>query len=387
MANPLRLMIVCGEPSGDRLGAQLMAALRSETGGAVELSGVGGEAMAALGFETLFPLEATSVMGIAEILPRIPEILKLIRRTADFAKKTRPDAVVLIDSPEFTQRVAKRIRKVAPDIKLITYVAPQVWAMRPGRAKAMAQYLDLMLALLPFEPPFFEKYGLKCVFVGHPAVERAALMTGAEAFRARRGIAADAKLLLVLPGSRGGEVSRLIADFRAAVGMVAKRVPGLVCVLPVVPHVAEKVRAACADWPCPLHLIEDEGEKFAAFAASDVALAASGTVTTESALSDTPTVVAYKVSRLTAAIVRLLIKVKYATLTNLILDREAMPEFIQANCTPENLAGAVETLLCDPAAAAAQRALLREAMAKMGLGEMSPSLRAARAVLDFVHTA
>lgn len=383
--NPLRLMIVCGEPSGDLLGAQLMQAIRERTNGAVEFSGVGGEAMAAQGFESLFPLEATSVMGVAEIVPRIPAILKLIAQAADFAVETKPDAVVIIDSPEFTQRVAKAIKKRAPRIATINFVAPQVWAARQGRARKMADYLDLVLALLPFEPPFFERYGLKCVFVGHPAIERAARMAGGKEFRARHNIAPDAKLLLVLPGSRGSEVKYLLPEFRGCVALLAKRVPGLVTVLPVVPHVAERIKAGVADWPCPLHLIEDAAEKFPAFDAADAALAASGTVTTELALSKTPTVVAYKVSALTAMIVRMIIRAKFVTITNLILDRMAMPEFLQERCTPDMLADAVEPLLTDENAAARQRADLAEAMDKLGLGGPSPSARAADAVLEFIQ--
>lgn len=383
---PLRLMIVCGEPSGDRLGAQLMQSLRERTNGAVAFSGVGGEAMEALGFHSLFPLEATSVMGIAEILPRIPAILKLIRRAADFAHETRPDAVVIIDSPEFTQRVAKAIKKRDPAIPIINFVAPQVWAARQGRAQRMAAYLDLVLALLPFEPPFFERFGLKCVFVGHPAIERAARMTGGAGLRARHAIAPDAKLLLVLPGSRGGEVKYLLPEFRGAVELLARRVENLVTVLPLVPHVAQRVRMGCENWPCPLHFIEGDDDKFAAFDAADAALAASGTVTTELALSKTPTVVAYKVSALTAIIVRMIIRVKFATIANLILDRMAVPEFLQEDCTPARLADAVEPLLTDETAAARQRADLAEAMNALGLGGPSPSARAAEAILDFLLT-
>lgn len=380
----LRIMIVCGEPSGDLLGAQLMTALRDLTGGHVSFTGMGGAAMQALDFESLYPLDATALMGIVEIVPAIPRILRLIDAVADFAVATKPDAVIVIDSPEFTQRVAKAIRKRDPTIKTINYVAPQVWAMRPGRAKKMAGYLDLVLALLPFEPPFFEKYGLKAVFVGHPAVERAAKMTGGEAFRTRHAIPADAPLLAVLPGSRNGEVKALLPIFRQSVALLAANVPGLHCVLPVVPHVAARIAHGTADWPVPLHLITDEAEKFSAFDAADAALAASGTVTTELALSNTPTVVAYKVSPLTAAIVRMLITVKFATLTNLIVDRAVMPEYIQGACTPENLAAATEKFLTDPAAAAAVKADLHAAMTAMGLGGEAPSIRAARAVLAFL---
>ncbi|MGB8601727.1 MAG: lipid-A-disaccharide synthase [Rhizomicrobium sp.] len=381
---PLRLMIVCGEPSGDLLGAQLMTSLRQITGGAVEFCGVGGEAMAALGFQTLFPLEATSVMGIVEIVPRIPQILGLIGQVVGFAVAAKPDAVIIIDSPEFTQRVARRIRKAAPDIRIINYVAPQVWAMRSYRAKSMATYLDLVLALLPFEPPFFEKYGLKSVFVGHPAVERAAKMVGGDALRARLGIAPNAPLLGVLPGSRNGEVSHLLAPFRDAVARVAAAVPGLVTFIPLVPHVADRVRAETQNWPAPLHYIEGEADKFAAFDAADVALAASGTVTTELALSGTPTVVGYHVAPITAALVRRFIHVKFASLTNLIADAEVMPEFIQGNCTAEKLGDAVIARFTDTALADRQRADQFAAMQAMGLGGEAPSLRAAKAVVEFL---
>ena len=377
-------MIVCGETSGDLLGAQLMSALTRLTHGAATFSGMGGPAMANLGFETLFPLEATSVMGIVEIVPAIPAILRLIRQVADFAIETRPDAVIIVDSPEFTQRVAKAIRKRDPTIKIVNYVAPQVWAARPGRAKAMAKYLDLVLALLPFEPPFFEKYGLKTVFVGHPAVERAARMRGGDDFRARHGIAPDVPLLAVLPGSRNSEVKPLLPIFSETVALLAGRVPALTTVLPIVPHVADRVRAGCRNWPVPLILLEGEDEKFAAFAAADAALAASGTVTTELALSNTPTVVGYKVNALTAAIVSRFLIAKYITLTNLILDREVMPEFLQDDCTPARLAAAAARFLTDRALADAVKTDLHCAMTAMGLGGQAPSTRAALAILEFL---
>ena len=352
-AKPLTLMLICGEPSGDLLGAQLMAALKALAGDGVKIVGVGGEAMAAQGLKSLFPLDATAVMGFGGILPRIPEILARVRRAADFAAETRPDAVVLIDSPDFTHRIAQRLKRIAPRIVTINYVAPQVWASRSWRARAMTRYIDLVLALLPFEAPFFEGYGLRAVFVGHPAIERAGRMTGGDAFRARHGIAPDASLLAVLPGSRTGEIRHIMPAFRAAVGLLAERVPGLVTVLPTVPHVAALVQAGTAGWPAPLHIVEGEDEKFAAFDAADAALAASGTVTTELALSRTPMVVGYKVGWPTAALGKLLIHVKFP-------------------------------LLADKDAAARQVADLDEAMRRLGQGAEQPSLRAARAILNFV---
>jgi lipid-A-disaccharide synthase len=382
---PLTLMLVCGEPSGDQLGAQLMAALKSIAGDSVKIIGVGGEAMAAQGLKSLFSLDATAVMGLTEILPRIPAILARVRQAADFALETQPDAVVLIDSPDFTHRIARRLKAIAPRIVTINYVAPQVWASRSWRARGMADYLDMVLALLPFEAPFFEKYGLHAVFVGHPAIERAKRMTGGEAFRVRHAIAPDAPLLAVLPGSRTGEVLYILPAFRAAVGLLAKRVPGLVTVLPTVTHVAERVKRGTADWPTPLHVVEGEDEKFAAFDAADAALAASGTVTTELALSRTPMVVGYKVAPFTYPLLKPFVHIKFVTIVNLILDREAVPEFLQSRCTPHALADAALPLLTDKAAAARQVADLEEAMRRLGQGAEQPSLRAARAILDFVR--
>ncbi|MDE2163554.1 MAG: lipid-A-disaccharide synthase [Alphaproteobacteria bacterium] len=384
-AKPRSLMLICGEPSGDQLGGQLMASLKALTGDTIRITGVGGEAMAAQGLQTLFPLDATAVMGLREVVPKIPEILARVRQAADFAVETQPDAVVLIDSPDFTHRIARRVKKIAPRLATINYVAPQVWASRAYRARAMARYFDMVLALLPFEAPFFEKYGLRSVFVGHPAIERARRMTGGEAFRARHGIAPDVPLLAVLPGSRTNEIRFIFPVFRETVTLLAKRIPGLVTILPTVPHVAAKVKAGAENWPTPLHIVEGEDEKFAAFDAADAALAASGTVTTEVALSRTPLVVAYKVGWLTATLMRPLIHVKFATLVNLLLDREAVPEFIQERCKPAALADAVFPLLTDKAAAARQVADLDEAMRRLGQGGEHPSLRAARAILDFVQ--
>lgn len=377
-------MLICGEPSGDMLGAQLMAALRAIAGDTIEITGVGGEAMKAEGLKPLFGLDATSVTGLQEVISHIPEILRRVKRAADYAIATKPDAVVLIDSPDFTHRIAQRIKRLSPDLKTINYVAPQVWATRAYRAKKMAKYFDLVLALLPFEPPFFAGYGLKAVFVGHPALERGKKMVGGDDFRRRHAIPVDAPLLAVLPGSRGNEVKNLLPVFAETVRLLAERIPNLHTVLPTVPHVAARVREATAAWPAPLTLIEGEAEKYAAFDAADAALAASGTVTTELALAKTPMVVSYKVGKLTAAIYRPLIRVKYYTLVNLILDRLAVPELMQEDCQPVLLADAVAPLLTDPAAQAAQIADLDKALALMGQGAENPSRRAAQAILEFV---
>ncbi|HTW34731.1 MAG TPA: lipid-A-disaccharide synthase [Rhizomicrobium sp.] len=385
-ARPITLMLVCGEPSGDQLGAELMTGVKAAAAGnAVRIVGVGGAAMTAQGLESLFPLDDTAVMGLREVVPRIPAILRRVREASDFALRTRPDAVVLIDSPDFTHRIAQRLKRIDRSIRTVNYVAPQVWASRPYRASRMAHYFDLVLALLPFEAPFFEAHGLHATFVGHPVIERAKRMTGGGALRARLGIASDAKVLAVLPGSRMNEVRLLMPPFRDAVARISRDVPGLVCVLPTVPHVAAAVLERTGDWPVPLHILDSEADKFAAFNAADAALAASGTVTTELALAGTPMVVGYRLGWLTFALARAFITVRFATLGNIILDRAAIPEFIQQDCTGENLARALLPLLSDTPERHKQIEDLKLIGEKLGVGGEEPSLRAARALLTFVR--
>lgn len=378
-------MLVCGEPSGDQLGGQLMAALKSTIGDSIKISGVGGRAMAAQGLTTLFPLDDTAVMGLREVVPKIPVILRRVREICDVALATRPDAVVLIDSPDFTHRIARRLKRLAPTIPTICYVAPQVWASRAYRARAMARNFDLLLALLPFEPPFFERYGLRSRFVGHPVIERASMMTGGTELEVRLGVSPAAHVLMVLPGSRSSEVRFILPVFRDAVQKIVQQLPDLVCVLPTVPHVADRVRESANNWPTPLHIIEGEADKFAAMNMSDAALAASGTVTTELALARTPMVVAYRVGWLTYLLARPLFVSPWFTLVNLLLQRRAVPEFLQGAATANVLADEVVNLLTNQAAAQGQRLDLGRAAKLLGEGEEAPSLRAARAVVEFVE--
>jgi len=385
-AKPLSLMLIAGEPSGDQLGGQLMAALKALYGDNVSIIGMGGPAMTAQGLQSFFPLKDTAVMGLREVVPKVPLILRRVRDLAAIALTRRPDAVVLIDSPDFTHRVAHKLKRLDPSIPTIDYVAPQVWASRQYRARKMARDFDLLLALLPFEPPFFERYGLHTVFVGHPVIERGRLMTGGPELRARLGIAADTPVLCVLPGSRTSEIRFILPVFKQAVGEIARRVPGLVTLLPTVPHVAARVREATADWPAPLHIIETETDKYAAFKAANAALAASGTVTTELALARTPMAVAYRVGALTYTLAQVLFRFKYFALVNLLLDRMAVPELLQGKATPQALAEEIVPLLTDKAAAARQIADLDAVARALGEGSEPPSLRAARAIAEFVHS-
>jgi lipid-A-disaccharide synthase len=379
-------MLVVGEPSGDQLGAQLMAGLKKIAGNRVRIVGVGGAAMSAEGLQSLFPLDATSVMGLREVVPRIPAILKRVREAADFALRARPDLVVIIDSPDFTHRIAQRLKRLDPSIRTANYAPPQVWASRSYRARKMARYIDAVLTLFPFEAAFFERYGIRAYSVGYPVIERANRITGGAAFRQRRGIPTGSPLLAVLPGSRRSEIRFILPPFKAAVGILARAVPGLICVLPTTGHVAHLVRASAADWPTPVHVVETDDEKFAAFDAADAALAASGTVTSELALARTPMVVGYRVGWLTYLLARPLMHATYFVLTNIVLGREAVPEFIQGACTPEALAGALKALLTDQAARAKQLRDLEDAVRLFGVDQESPSLRAARAVLELAQS-
>ncbi|MBS0471363.1 MAG: lipid-A-disaccharide synthase [Proteobacteria bacterium] len=383
---PLTIMLVAGEPSGDQLGGQLMSALKAIAGNTISIIGMGGPAMTAQGLDSFFPLSDTAVMGLREVVPKIPVILRRVNDIAMIALTRRPDAVVLIDSPDFNHRIAARLKKLDPAIPVINYVAPQVWASRQYRARKMARNFDLLLALLPFEPPFFEKYGLHTVFTGHPVIERGKLMTGGPELRARLGLAPETPVLCVLPGSRSSEIRFILPIFKDAVAEIAKRVPGLVTLLPTVPHVAAKVRAGAEGWPTPLHIIESEADKYAAFKAANAALAASGTVTTELALARTPMVVAYRVGGLTYTLAQVLFRFKFFALVNLLLDRMAVPELLQHNATPAALADAITPLLTDKIAAANQIADLDAVAKALGEGSEPPSFRAAHAILDFVKS-
>jgi lipid-A-disaccharide synthase len=360
-----------------------MGALKELTGGEVDFAGIGGERMAEQGLNSLFPMEELSIMGLAEILPRARHLLRRIAETADTAQRLSPDVMVTIDAPGFSFRVGRRL----PDRRfpLIHYVAPTVWAWRPGRARKIAQFLDHLLVLLPFEPPYFEREGLPATFVGHPIIETAAGTGDGARFRAEHGIPADARLLCVLPGSRRTEVTKLLPVFGETVRLLAEARPGLRVVVPTVAGVEQQVRAAVDQWPGNPVVFRGDQVKHDAFAASDAALAASGTVALELAMARLPSVIAYKVQPLTAWIARRLIKVRYANLVNIILDRPAVPEFLQDDCRPALLAPAVLKLIDDPAESAAQRQAAAEAVRSLGQGGTPPSARAAAVVLEVVR--
>jgi len=378
--------LLAGEPSGDNLGGRIMQALKRRAAGELRFAGVGGDRMVGEGLETLFPLSELSIMGMAEILPHVPRMYRMIWRLARDIRQRRPAVVLTIDNTAFNFAVANRAR--GHGIPLVHLNAPKVWAYRPGRVRRVARYYDHLLCLLPFEPPYFHRAGLPASFIGHPVVESGADRGDGARFRAAYGIDPAATLLAVLPGSRRGEIDRLMQDFAGAVRLVAAQTPGLRVVLPTVRAMEPTVRAAVAGWdPAPIVVVGD-AEKFDAFAASDVALAASGTVSLELNLARVPMVIAYRVSALSAAIVRRLVRVRHITIANLVLgDRGVIPELTQEDCTPERLADAVLGLIHSPSARAAQVEAAAEAMRLLGHGGSPPSLRAADILLDIAGIA
>ncbi len=376
------VFLVAGEPSGDVLGARLMAALRDMAAERrMAFAGVGGEGMIAEGLDSLFPMSELSVMGLFEVLPRAPRLLRRLRQTAAAVHERRPDVVVTIDSPGFNMRLARRLRGF--DRPLVHYVAPSVWAWRPGRARTMAGCFDRVLALLPFEPPWFERAGLPCSYVGHPAVERIGPADGGD-FRRRHGIAEDAPLLAILAGSRAGEVGRLLPRYLAAAERLTQRIAGLRLLTVTVPAVADAVTRA--DWPQRPIVVGDASARRAAFAAADAAIATSGTVTLELAVARTPMVVCYRISPLSVPIARLLVRASAFALPNLVLGRRAIPELLQSECTPHAIAAHAERLLVDSSARAAQIAALEHAVDALRGPDpaMAPNDRAARIVFDAI---
>ncbi len=378
------IFMVAGENSGDALGADLMKALDKKLDGRVRFSGVGGPLMVEAGFYSQFPMEDLAVMGVFEVLPRLRLLLRRMKETALAIERLNPDVVVTIDAPDFCFRVVKKLRARGNAVPVVHYVAPTVWAWRPGRAKKVARFLDHLLCLLPFEPPYFQREGLDATFVGHPVVTSNVHLGQGTAFRELHGIAPDTPLLTVLPGSRMGEVSRLLSIFGETVEKLAAKHAGLTVLIPAVPHLVDHIRQAVAAWTVPV-LVTPPQEKAAVFAASGAALAASGTVTLELAMAGLPQVVAYRVSPLTAMIGKMLIKTPYANLVNICLGREAVPEFIQENCTPDNLAAEVSRLMTDQSARAMQRTAASEALTQLGLGGPPPGERAADVVLSILR--
>lgn len=385
MTRPVTVMLVAAEASGDDRGAGLMRALKQRLGGEVRFVGVGGERMRAEGLDSPFDIAELSVLGLVEGLKAYPRVLRRVRETAALARRERPDIAVLIDSWGFTLRVAKALRKFDAALPLVKYVGPQVWASRPGRAKTTAETFDHLLSIHAFDAPYFEAAGLPVTFVGNSAL--AVDFSKADPGRLRReiGAAADAPILLVLPGSRPGEIERVLPAFGDAVARLKAARPGLQVVVPAAETVADLVKARVATWPYAAHVVEGEGPKRDAMKAATVALACSGTVTTELALAGCAMVVGYRLAPLTYAILKRLIRTKYVTLFNIAAQDFVAPELIQDACNGEALAREVALRLDDPGLRARQVERQSEALAKMGRGGPDPNEAAASAVLKVLE--
>jgi lipid-A-disaccharide synthase len=321
-------------------------------------------------------MEELSVMGLAEVLPKYFHLKRRIREAAEHVIAEGPAALITIDSPDFGLRVARIVKAARPDLRTIHYVAPSVWAWRPGRAAKMARVIDHVLALLPFEPPYMQAAGMTCDFVGHPVVaERLASASEAAAFRAPLG---EGPVVMALPGSRRGEIARLAPHFGQALAQVAVARPGLRVVLPTLPHLADLVRAQTVGWATPPLIVLDADEKRAAFAAADVALAASGTVSLELAANGVPMVITYDFNPLTRAVIGRMLRVDTVTLVNLVSETRAVPEFLGPRCRADLIAPALLAALDDPTT---QRVAMDLTMERLGRGREAPGLRAARSVL------
>ncbi len=373
-----KIYIIAGEESGDNLGSSLMAALKEKSSDAIDFFGVGGKQMIAEGLDSIFPMEVLSVMGIAEILPKLFDLLSRIKQTVEDIEKQQPDVIVTIDSPDFCFRVIKAIKKrglvKAP---CVHYVAPSVWAWRPKRAKKVAVFLDHILALLPFEPPYFEKEGLPCTFVGHPMVDNDSLMNAdGLKFRHKYNILEGQKILCVLAGSRHSELKRMLPIFKKVIERTKRENSNIKIISISLPHLKDSVEEYFANNDV-LVLSED---KYDAFAASDVALATSGTVALELAMTGTPTVIGYKMGAVSSMLAKWLVKTPYVSLPNIILNQEVIPELLLSDCTADNLFKHINRLLTDEKASKTQKDSFSTIRNKFS--SLSPSQKAADVVLS-----
>lgn len=382
----VRLVLIAGEHSGDALGASLIAALRARLGDRLKLAGVGGSDMEREGFVSDFPLADVAVMGPLSILRHLPRIVRRVYATVDRAIAFDPHAVVIIDSPEFTHPIAKRVRARRPDIPIIDYVSPSVWAWRPGRAAKMKPYVDHILGLLPFEPAAHERLGgPPCTYVGHSLIERQPWLDtlDPEPLRTRLGLDPARPVIVALPGSRSSEVGRLMEPFGDTLRLVIEQGVTPEVLLPCVPHRRDLIRQLSRSWPLRPHILETDTDKFRAFKMAHAALAASGTVTLELALAGTPMVVAYRVDPVAAPFLRRMIKAPTTVLANLVLGENAFPEFHQEKSAPENLAAALLPLLKPSPERDAQLAALARIPGLMHIEGGHPSEAAADIVLDY----
>jgi len=379
--NKVRLFVSACEPSGDQLGAELMAALRAGPSDDVECIGVGGTAMSALGLNSLIATGNLAVMGLGDVLPRARHALSLARRAADAALEANPDLVVTIDSMGFHKAFAGHLRQQNPTLPIVHYAAPKYWAWWPGRAKRIRGLFDEILCLFPFEPEFFSRYDLTASYVGHPVVNRMNAEPGQiTRLRIRLGLSENRPVALVLPGSRPAEIRRLLPIFGDTIRLVRQTLPYLVTLTPTIPLVSEAVTEAIEEWGPHSHVIEDATDKAAAFHLGDAALAASGTVSLELAACNIPQIAAYKIGPVSALIARRMIRTDHVSPVNILAGQPVVPEFLQAACRPDALAARLSQLLSDPLIRAGQRAVFSQVISDLGGDGTPPAARAAQAI-------
>jgi lipid-A-disaccharide synthase len=381
-----KIFLIATEESGDRLGSSLMKVLRQRLGGAVRFEGVGGQSMAREGLASLFPIEELSIMGLAAVVKQLPKILRLIRETATAVTEASPDILVIIDSPDFTHRVARRVRARDPSIPIIDYVSPSVWAWRPGRARAMVRYVDHVLGLLPFEPEAYRRLrGPPCSYVGHPLIEQIGQLRPGADEQVRRD--AQPPVLLVLPGSRRSEINHHVAVFGETLGLLQAQDVAFELILPTMPHLQDAVAQAVKSWPVQPRIVVGDKEKRAAFRVAHAAFVKSGTATLELAIAGVPMVAAYKVGAVEAAIMRRAIRTSSVILANLVIGENVVPEFIQEDCTPQRLLPALREILADSPLRRRQLEAFARLDAIMSTGNQPPSVRAADIVLATLRKA
>lgn len=381
-SNKLKIYLIAGEPSGDLLGSRLMRAIRSKTDNQVEFYGLGGDTMEQEGLNSLFDITDLAVMGLIEVIPSIPRVLKRIKQTLEDIAKTKPDIVITIDSWSFCARIHKALRKQNSGIKQIHYVAPQVWAWKKRRAKTMYKYVDALLALLPNEPPYFTKHHLPTYFVGHPVIESDALKADGQSFRQKYNIPPHKQIISILPGSRHTEVVKLLPDFIQAAKILGEQNPDIVFALPTVKTVINRVKHLVKNSSVPLYVLETEADRYSAFQASSAAIAASGTVALELAICNIPHIIAYKVAPLTYLIAKYLVKIKYVNLTNILLKKSIIPELLQEQCTPQNIVNNINELLKTGSLYDTQMQGFSDVKSYLSSGSQTPSQNAADIILE-----
>lgn len=381
---PLKVYLIAGEPSGDLLGSRLMRALRRKTADNVAFFGLGGDTMEAEGLKPLFDISDLAIMGLIEVIPSIPKVLRHIKETVADILRVQPDIVITIDSWSFSARVHQKLRQLKTGIPQLHYVAPQVWAWKKKRAKTMYKYIDALMTLLPQEPKYFTPYHLETVFVGHPVIESEVLQADGNEFRRQYQIPDNKKIITILPGSRHNEVGRLLPVFAEAARRLLAQNPDFYFVIPTVRTVASHVKAEAAKLNLPLLVVESQQDRYNAFRASSAAIAASGTVALELAICHIPHIIGYKVSPLTAFIADKFLKIQFVNLSNIMLGREVVPELLQEQCIAGNIVRYINELLSHGELYQRQMDGFDKVKALLSNGEQTPSDNAADFILDLI---